>query len=539
MATATAIDRSHRLAVPRVRETARGGKLRHGSEAKLAIVRPSGAEAMRAAIRRSLPIVVALVLVGAAALNVFKQLQGPVYTASAKVYHSPTALSAALTNIDAGFVDPEREMATALTLARSREPYKRAAPGVGSSVSDLRGSVSVGGHTDEDIIAFTASTDSEAKSISYANAVADAYVDWRSDIQTERVTNAIRQVQGQLANSGRNRPQLQEQLSRLQVLKTLSEGGAVVVERATDATQTSPAPVRDTMLGAALGFIVALLVAGAREAFNTRVRSEADVEDALEKPVLATIQSLPRRAGIVAAASGDSRWSDTYALLAANLIQLLGSGNGSTVLAVTSSVAGEGKTTTASNLAVAMAARGQRVILAEFDLRKPTVARLFHIPSDSPGIVQVVDGDATVDAASWTVELNGARSSRLRPVVVTPLGIGSEPVDGDGWLRIIPAGGVEPSARVARSPGVRALLDRLRAEADVVILDTPPALAAVEVSELSGEVDGVLVVVRHGRVTRRSLHALGRQAESWRAEIVGAVITGSPAEGDEYYSAQG
>jgi Mrp family chromosome partitioning ATPase len=68
-----------------------------------------------------------------------------------------------------------------------------------------------------------------------------------------------------------------------------------------------------------------------------------------------------------------------------------------------------------------------------------------------------------------------------------------------------------------------------------VILDTPPALATVEMAELAPHVDFVLVVVRHGRVTRRSLQTLSRQAEGWRAEIVGAVITDSPPESDEYY----
>jgi non-specific protein-tyrosine kinase len=94
---------------------------------------------------------------------------------------------------------------------------------------------------------------------------------------------------------------------------------------------------------------------------------------------------------------------------------------------------------------------------------------------------------------------------------------------------------MERGARVARSPRVRELLATLGSTADVVVLDTPPALATVEMAELSGSVDSVLVVVRHSRVTRRSLVALSRQAEGWRAGIVGAVLTDSPAEEDEYY----
>jgi polysaccharide biosynthesis transport protein len=499
-------------------------------------MRPSAAEALKAAIRRSIPIVAALIVLGVVAMNTFKQVQGPLYSATARVYHQPTDLSTALTNIDPGFVDPERAIDTALTLAASLEPYERAARRVGGTGGELRGVTTVGGESSADVIAFTAETDDAQRSSRIVNAVADAYVNWRADIQSSAINRAINKLRAQLRRSSDNRADLEEQLDRLTVLQTLASGGATVIERAGKAGQTSPAPVRDTMLGASLGFVIALLLAGAREAFNTRVRSEADVEEALSKPVLATIQTLPKRAGIVAAGRHESRWGDTYALLAANLMQIRGPMEGPSVFAVTSSIAGEGKTTTASNLAVAMAMRGQRVVLAEFDLRKPAIGRMFRIPPDSPGIIQLVDGQATIPSTLWEIELNGARPSgvvAVRPAESTN-GAPQQERDG-GWLRVIPSGGMERGARVARSPLVPQLLARLGANADVVILDTPPALATVEMAELSASVDAVLVVVRHGRVTRRSLVSLSRQAEGWRAEIVGAVLTDSPAEEDEYY----
>jgi succinoglycan biosynthesis transport protein ExoP len=497
-------------------------------------MRPSAAEALKAAIRRSIPIVAALVVLGVVAMNTFKQIQGPRYSATARVYHQPTDLSTALTNIDPGFVDPERAIDTALTLAASLEPYERAAQRVGGSGDQLRDLTTVGGESSADVIAFTAETSDARRSSRVVNAVADAYVDWRADIQSAAITRAMQQIRAQLDRSPANRADLQEQLDRLTVLKTLASGGATVIERAREATKTSPAPIRDSMLGASLGFVIALLLTGAREAFNTRVRSEADVEEALSKPVLATIQSLPKRAGIVAAGRHESRWGDTYALLAANLMQIRGATQGPAFFAVTSSIAGEGKTTTASNLAVAMAMRGQRVVLAEFDLRKPAIARMFRIPADSPGIIQLVEGDATIPSTLWEVQLNGARPSGIlavRPVDSTD-GVRS---DDGGSLRVIPAGGMERGARVARSAAVPELLAKLGSIADVVILDTPPALATVEMAELSASVEAVVVVVRHGRVTRRSLMALSRQSEGWRAEIVGAVLTDSPAEEDEYY----
>jgi Mrp family chromosome partitioning ATPase len=81
------------------------------------------------------------------------------------------------------------------------------------------------------------------------------------------------------------------------------------------------------------------------------------------------------------------------------------------------------------------------------------------------------------------------------------------------------------SSRFVRLP---ALLDELPAEIEFVIVDTPPALLVAGMAELAQSVDGVIVVVRHGYVHRRRLRALGRQARSWRARVIGAVLNDSP-----------
>jgi tyrosine-protein kinase len=312
-----------------------------------------------------------------------------------------------------------------------------------------------------------------------------------------------------------------------------------VVDRASKAPKISPNPPRDTMLGLALGLVLAVLLSAVREAMNTRVRSEADVEDALGKPVLASIQRLPKRADLVTVGRHGARFGDIYALLAANIMQIHGQ-NRPLALAVTSSIASEGKTTTAANLALAMAMRGQRVVLVDFDLRKPSIDRVFRIPK-SPGVIQLVDGRADLDSVMWSVALNGA-VPHAQQAMDTYSGNGGpsdefsvEGEQGIGSLRVVPAGGTERGARVARSPQVRRILSELQEAADVVVLDTPPALATVEMAELSRSVDLVLVVVRHGQVSRRSILALNRQSEGWQADIAGAVLTGSPAEEDDYY----
>lgn len=502
-------------------------------------MKPSAAEALKAAIRRAIPLTIVLVVFGILAMNAVKQLQGARYSANAKVALQTRDLGAMLTGIDPGFQDPERQVETALALARSPEVYRRAArrlPNTDLTGSDLRAMTTVTGRTESDIISISTRTDDRREAIAVANAVASAYVGWRADISAGAIRTAIKRVQAQLQSGTAPRASLQADLQRLQTLETLNSGGSAVIERPTKASQVSPAPVRDSMLGGAIGLVVALLLAAAREALNTRVRSEGDVEDMLGKPVLATIQTLPRRVGLVTVGRHETRFGDTYGLLAANLMQIRGEASSGRVLAVTSAIAGEGKTTTATNLAVALALRGQNVLLADFDLRKPSLGSFFRIPGESAGVRQLVDGQAGLDDAVWAVPLNGAMpSGRAQPPGSWSENGSGRSSDEPGWLRVIPSGGHERGARVARSPRIPKLLAHLGEGADIVILDTPPALATVEMAELAPYVDLVLVVVRHGRVTRRSLQTLSRQAESWRAEIVGAVITDSPPESDDYY----
>jgi succinoglycan biosynthesis transport protein ExoP len=512
-------------------------------------MRPSAAEALKAAIRRSLPLTLALVLLGALAVTAIRQYQGPRYQASARIVQSTSDLGQSVLGVQTPYTDPQRVIDTATTLAGSPELYDRvvAEGDVDKTAKALRQATKITGGADTDVFTFTVVADTPDEAITLVNKVAAEYVQWRGEISGQAIRQAIDQIQAQLdapagtldAVTGTERAELTSQLNRLKVLDTLNSGGATIVERAETAVKTSPRPIRDALFGAALGLVIALLLAGVREAFNTRIRSEADVEDALGRPVLASIQSLPKRTAIVTAGRHESRWGDTYALLAANIMQIRGDAD-RTILAVTSAIASEGKTTTATNLAVAMAQRGQKVILVDFDLRKPSVGRVFKIPAGSPGVVQVIDGKVDLSEARWSIPLNGgpgqpvaARNGRGPDGLMETNGNGSD--QGEGSLQVIAAGGNERGARIARSAEVIELLDELAAEADVVVLDTPPALATVEMAELSRMIDLAITVVRYGKVTRRSLIALNRQADTWQTDLVGAVITDAPPEEDDYY----
>jgi non-specific protein-tyrosine kinase len=186
----------------------------------------------------------------------------------------------------------------------------------------------------------------------------------------------------------------------------------------------------------------------------------------------------------------------------------------------------EGKTITAANLAVAVARRGSNAILADFDFRKPGVGETFGLPEDAPGAIQVMSREVPLESALWSASLEGTRpvleSGGSTPAHPPRTG-GIRAPQSNGSLRVLPAGGATRSA--PHQEQLQYLLTMLQSEADLVILDTPPALLTVEVAELSRLVDAVLLIVRQGVVTQRNLRALQRQLRTWPSDILGTVMT--------------
>jgi succinoglycan biosynthesis transport protein ExoP len=489
------------------------------------------AESFRAALRRSRALIVVFVLLGVVMSNASMQLRGPQYRATSAVLLTTTDIGTVVTE-GQPIVDPERVEDTGLAYAESSELYSRTAEqnaGLGTA-EEIEAVTEVA--VSDSVLDFRVTTDEEDRAVQTANALAIEYVEWRKEIEGAEIVQGIAQLQRQLANEpagSERRQDLRTQLNELEFLNKLNTGHARVVETASEAPKVSPAPVRDSLLGAALGLLVALVVVGIREALDTRVRSEEDVEEVLDVPVLATIPSLPRRSRLVMLSRHEQLFGDTYGLLGAALTH--GRGGGTLAIAVTSAIATEGKTTTAANLAVALARRGDRVALADFDVRRPSVGPLFNLPMNAEGVAQILAGQTTIERAMWEVSLNGRGPSLIAPTGADGNGDGAAP--GTGSLRILPAGGSFGSMDHVRN--LSRVVDELRRTADVIILDTPPAVLAVEMSELARTIDRIVVVVRQGRATRRSLQALGRQAQGWPADVVGAVLTDAQVEERTYY----
>lgn len=279
---------------------------------------------------------------------------------------------------------------------------------------------------------------------------------------------------------------------------------ATVVDPAQEsASPVSPQPVRNLGLAAVLGLLLGVGVAVARELLDTSVSSSEDVAAVTTAPILGNIatDSSARRppAEVLARATP---WAEAFRVLRTNM-QYVEVDEDQRVIVLTSSLPGEGKSTTAINLAVTMAQAGHRVALIECDLRRPLIASRLGIDG-AVGTTSVLIGKVSMREAMQKV--------------------------GDGGLQVLACGPIPPNpSELLQSKAMDTLLSDLRSEFDVVLLDAPPLLPVTDAALLAAETDGALVVVRHGKTTKDQLtHALER-LDAVDAKTLGLVFNMVPA----------
>ncbi len=168
------------------------------------------------------------------------------------------------------------------------------------------------------------------------------------------------------------------------------------------------------------------------------------------------------------------------------------------VLLFTSSAVQEGKTLTGANLGVVFAQTGERMLIIDCDMRRPTMHRIFSLRR-TPGLANLLSGDCTIDQA------------------VVPTDILN--------LSVLPAGEIpaNPSELLA-SQKMRELLMELRGSYDRILLDTPPVVAVTDAAILSRLVDAVGVVIASGKVHRREVRNAFQQLHNVRASVMGVIL---------------
>jgi polysaccharide biosynthesis transport protein len=249
------------------------------------------------------------------------------------------------------------------------------------------------------------------------------------------------------------------------------------------------------LIGLALGFALAVL----REVLDTKVRSAADIQRVTDAAVIARIgydEDAPMRPLIVQSSPHNHR-SEAFRRLRTNL-QFLDIADRPKTLVVTSSLPGEGKSTTAINLAITLADAGSRVALIDADLRRPSVAEYMGLDGEV-GLTTVLIGQASL------------------PDAIQPWGNGS--------LHVLPSGQIPPNpSELLGSRSMANVLEQLASEYDIVLIDTPPLLPMSDAAILAKITGGALVVAAADRVHRQQLAAGLGSLEDVGARVLGVVL---------------
>lgn len=203
-------------------------------------------------------------------------------------------------------------------------------------------------------------------------------------------------------------------------------------------------------------------------------------------------------------------WSaEAFRLLRTNLDFSFPDITGCQVIGVTSAVKGEGKSTTAANLAYAIAQTGKKVLLAECDLRLPTLSTMMNL-SRKPGFTNLVMGNA--DGVAVLQSYNG--------------------IDN---FRVITSGDLPPNpTELLGSHRTEMAMNAMKNAADILILDLPPVNVVPDALILSKYIDGMIVVTRRGFSTKKTLNEAIRKLEFVNAKILGFVMTDTKRQ-DKYY----
>lgn len=300
-------------------------------------------------------------------------------------------------------------------------------------------------------------------------------------------------------------------------LETPAEGArpnarVVVEQRASlPVKPVVPQPARNLAAGVALGIMLGIGLAVLRDLLDNTVKDQDALEQITGKGAVGYI---PFDSGIrdkpaIEFDSDNSLTAEAYRKLRTNL-QFLSVDSPPRVIVITSSVPGEGKSTTSINVALALAEAGHSVILVDGDLRRPRLAKYLGVLG-SVGFSTVLAGSALLSEALQTT-----RHPRLS---------------------VLAAGPTPPNpSELLGSLSAQRMFKDLRAQFDYVVIDSAPLLAVTDGAILAAEADGALVVIRAGKTKRDQLaHAIGILSDVG-AVLLGSVLTMMPTRGTGAHS---
>jgi capsular exopolysaccharide synthesis family protein len=458
---------------------------------------------------------VALAVFGVAMF--YASRQTPVYSSSAAVLVRPVTLYLPTSAPEPLIMQNEQRIATSVRVARVAEQ------GIQTGTP---ASISVGIPAGQEVLEFVSESSDPRAAQATAQAYADAYLAYRRETFVAQVESVLAQIEEReadledqvltasqrlleadsealvgvlnlrLSSLNAQLMNVRQELATVPASQTLNVG-SVLEPAGLSRTPVSPDYRKIGAFGIFLGLSLGVGMAFLQERLRQPLRHRDDVEEAVGAPLVAMVPAW-RRGEIVIVEDPQSAPAGAYRALRTR-IQYTMARDGIRTFAVTSAHANDGKTTTAMNLAAALAEIDKRVILVLADTRKPAPRR-FAARLNGQGLTTVLQGRSDIESALVDVGIPNL-SLLLDP----------KPLPG--------------SSDLLGTNSMKRLLESLGQRADVVIVDTPPVLGPADALEVAQFVDSVLLVADGSRGTRPEVQEAAIELRSVGADIMGVVLT--------------
>ena len=526
---------------------------------------PTGSVELRdylTVFKRQLALILAIMVLGAAAAAAYSFRRTPVYDSTASVLVRAITTNA----FDPGQrVDQQLNMFNQRQLAQSQPVAAVAAKSLETTATptQLLEHVRVDVPANSQILRVHYSDTVPLTAQRGADAFAKAYLAFREADARTQASTSQRSIQKDVARLQKDASAAEKAISdpnadsnarqaaqarltsinnRLQPLLAQLNGflsldftpGTVIAAADLPGSPASPNHRLDIGIGLLVGLFLGVVLAFVRDRTDDRLRGREDLAERLDRPVLATIPPLSKRVR----QEGKLRWSrrnrdslvtleqpnspaaESYRTLRTRMARLAAQLDINSVMVVSAGV-GEGKSTTAANLAVVLAETGKDVLLVSADLRRPRVHHFFSLPNKT-GLSNLLTDGTPPDKRKAPLADGKQMASELWSVAPNLWVILSGP---------LPA---HPSA-LMDSDAMRQFLKEQRDLFDFIILDCPPALVVADAMALAPLADAVLVVADAKESDRNLVSRLKEEVEQVGGRIVGAVLNRSKQAGKSTY----
>src|ERR1044071_5094375 len=337
----------------------------------------------------------------------------------------------------------------------------------------------------------------------------------KGEVDTATTNDILKAHQSQPYYDAKRHLEQLQKFGQLLTMKILSEKIDVDLPKTTmveivDQAQPGLRPVRpnkplNIILGVIIGLIVGVGLAFFIEYLDTSVKTIDDVERSLQAPVLGVI---PQNVGLLIEEGAESPHAEAYRVLRTNLLFSRKDDKLNSV-AVVSAGAGEGKSTTVFNLATVFAQGGQRILIVDSDLRRPTLHKMFKV-TNSMGLTNYLLKQNTLDEVIQTTKMP----------TLDFLASGKLPSSSLGILS---------------SSQMKALINDLKQRYDFVFFDSPPIMGVSDASILASEVDMTLQVIQYRRYPQPMNIRAKQLIEKVGGNLVGIVLNNINMSQDESY----